>query len=313
MGGICAMNVTRHRPEFMFALIGIWTLSFALCSTDSLAQLAVPKHTIWAESNYSIRAESYDGFDLPVGALAQFVCSTNSSATPPVDLGVKNGLLTNWFIADVARVVAPGILFGYTRELFTNETHYCTVRVIVPAQPYDGDGFSIPNPAVEGGLWIAQTESRPWENRWLFHISSNMWTFVPLDPDQDRDGDLLPDLWEWRYFNDPVIADPLEDTDKDNINNYNEFLAGMNPREAVMFYPDGGLIEYPTGDVVNIAWTAQSNVVYEVQVSTNSVGSELQYETIVSNIVSSNTTFFATNVPQVRAASYRLIIKASDP
>ncbi len=43
----------------------------------------------------------------------------------------------------------------------------------------------------------------------------------------DNDGDGLPDMWETRYG----ISDPNEDTDHDGLTNYEEFLAGTDPRD----------------------------------------------------------------------------------
>lgn len=48
-------------------------------------------------------------------------------------------------------------------------------------------------------------------------------------PQLDADADGLLNGWEQQYFGDPLIANPLEDSDGDGLNNYAEMAADTNP------------------------------------------------------------------------------------
>jgi hypothetical protein len=45
----------------------------------------------------------------------------------------------------------------------------------------------------------------------------------------DSDFDLLPDIWEDRFFGSNLAADPDQDTDGDGLTNLQEYQAGSNP------------------------------------------------------------------------------------
>jgi hypothetical protein len=63
----------------------------------------------------------------------------------------------------------------------------------------------------------------------------------PADPNQDGDGDGLPDLWEEAYFAGRNVS-PASDPDGDGTNNLMEYLAGTNPLDrASIFRPFGSL------------------------------------------------------------------------
>jgi hypothetical protein len=48
----------------------------------------------------------------------------------------------------------------------------------------------------------------------------------------DRDGDGMPDWWEYSYFGHPTIALAQDDADSDWFVNLDEFLQGTDPRDA---------------------------------------------------------------------------------
>jgi len=56
--------------------------------------------------------------------------------------------------------------------------------------------------------------------------------FLSSQTSPDVDGDGVPDLWEQAHGTDPYLADGTEDPDFDRYNNYEEWLAGTDPRDA---------------------------------------------------------------------------------
>ncbi len=85
----------------------------------------------------------------------------------------------------------------------------------------------------------------------------------PLPPElADSDGDGLPDGWETANG----VSDPNADTDHDGLTNYQEFLAGTNPRDEddrlrlQVFRTD----PTPAGLAVVLGFSARSNKTYSI-------------------------------------------------
>jgi len=53
-----------------------------------------------------------------------------------------------------------------------------------------------------------------------------------IDAGRDTDADGLPDWWERLHFGGDTAADPANDPDGDGMNNYCEWRAGSDPRDA---------------------------------------------------------------------------------
>lgn len=59
----------------------------------------------------------------------------------------------------------------------------------------------------------------------------NVLADILLDSDQDG----LPDVWEFKYFGDDLVANPGEDPDGDGLTHTMEFLADLNPLQSDAF------------------------------------------------------------------------------
>ena len=127
----------------------------------------------------------------------------------------------------------------------------------------------------------------------------------PLPPELlDSDGDGLPDGWEIAHGFNPAINDASEDADYDGLSNYQEFLAGTDPRRA----DDGLRIESlcttlsPGGLAVMLGFPARSNKTYSIAYRNSSDGGGW---TNLLNVTSHPTNRFitATNVLAPGASS----------
>jgi hypothetical protein len=70
-----------------------------------------------------------------------------------------------------------------------------------------------------------------------------------------RDANLngLPDWWETKYFDSPTAAVADKDTDKDGMNNLEEFIADTNPTNSASLLKITGIEVLPAG--VRVGWT----------------------------------------------------------
>ena len=68
-----------------------------------------------------------------------------------------------------------------------------------------------------------------------------------LRPNNDVDGDVLPDDWERLYGLDPSVNDALTDSDGDGMNNYAEFYLGTNPTIAPVLDGNGEEVDMREG------------------------------------------------------------------
>ena len=68
-----------------------------------------------------------------------------------------------------------------------------------------------------------------------------------LRPNNDVDGDGLPDDWERLYGLDPSVKDALADGDGDGMNNYAEFYLGTNPTIAPVLNGNGEEVDMRAG------------------------------------------------------------------
>jgi hypothetical protein len=96
---------------------------------------------------------------------------------------------------------------------------------------------------------------------------------IVMIPDNDRDG--IADAWETNYgFSSTNATDALADPDNDGMNNRGEYVSGTNPTNAA------SVLKLTFTPTQNAQFTAESNVTYNIQLTTNVIGG---WETI-SNI-----------------------------
>lgn len=86
--------------------------------------------------------------------------------------------------------------------------------------------------------------------------------------ESDSDNDTLPDYWESLYFTNTASAIVAEDSDKDGMSNYDEYIAGTDPTDDNSFLEvlseayDSGLV---------ISWSSVTGKVYSLCYCTNLV------------------------------------------
>ena len=85
---------------------------------------------------------------------------------------------------------------------------------------------------------------------------------------EDENGDGLPDDWQRQFWgaNSTLWAASNADTDGDGVSNWREFLAGTNPQDISSVLKSQ---IQRAKQVTTLSWNTQSNLVYQVQVSTN--------------------------------------------
>jgi hypothetical protein len=91
-------------------------------------------------------------------------------------------------------------------------------------------------------------------------------TVMIADANTDTDRDGMPDWWENLYTLQPTnSSDASVDSDNDRMSNLEEFRAGTNPRDASSLLK----LQVSVTPSVHLRFTAQSNIAYVVQFSTN--------------------------------------------
>jgi hypothetical protein len=87
-------------------------------------------------------------------------------------------------------------------------------------------------------------------------------------PDEliDSDGDGMPDGWEQAHNLNPNLNDAGEDPDHDGMTNYQEFIAGTNPRDANDFLRLQPLVATGAAgsQMVVLGFEARSNKTYTI-------------------------------------------------
>jgi len=229
-----------------------------------------------------------------------------------MDFGYAHGVPTNWYILDTAKVARPGKIVGYSPAGGTTSL-WCTVRVLMPAAPYTGNRFVIPNPSVSNGLWMAQTPPRSWRSEFLFHILQGMWSFVSLSAQTDTDGDGMADAVEWRHFNHPTDESPEGDADEDGVANADELLTQTDPTNSLSYFRVDA-IPSDDGGGISISWLAQTGLIYGVETSPGFMDGEWAFSAFLSNISVSAPGVYATNLPGLDpSALYRLVATPPTP
>jgi hypothetical protein len=96
---------------------------------------------------------------------------------------------------------------------------------------------------------------------------------VVLDPNQDTDGDGLPNGWEQSYGLDPLssVGDngPNGDPDMDGVSNFEEFLDGTNPTLSPQSFRILSIA--PQGNDIRITWSTVAGTTNIVQATAGTV------------------------------------------
>ncbi|MFH0909059.1 MAG: hypothetical protein V1929_09880 [bacterium] len=98
-----------------------------------------------------------------------------------------------------------------------------------------------------------------------FALSGRFTVYTIVDVDLDG----IHDAWEVFYFGSKEACDPLGQGDDDGINNYQEFIAGTDPKDASSFLR---MVQYqhaPSGNGVVLSWATASNKLYIIERTTN--------------------------------------------
>jgi len=119
--------------------------------------------------------------------------------------------------------------------------------------------------------------------------------------DTDRDG--LPDEWELAYGLDPdVAADALQDPDRDDRTNWEEYHAGTDPLDSASAFR---VEEIQVDDRIRLRFPAMSNRTYTVQCQDRFAAGEW---TKLNDVVASptNRTVLVTDLPDRTNRYYRV-------
>ena len=136
------------------------------------------------------------------------------------------GWMSNAALRVVSAVAQPGPVGGGTNAFRVNHSGFLNAFILAPEQDTDSDGVADEN-----------------------------------DPDDDNDG--LTDLTELRgdAFAPVTPTDPLvADTDGDGLNDFQEFLAGTNPRDAASCLRILAL--EPETELLRITWQSRRGHLY---------------------------------------------------
>lgn len=86
------------------------------------------------------------------------------------------------------------------------------------------------------------------ESRRMVTMSADQQSLLVITPNQDQDGDGMPDDWEYFYgSNKNSAADANADADSDGTNNYGEFLLRSDPNAAPVTGSNGQTIDLRPG------------------------------------------------------------------
>jgi hypothetical protein len=85
----------------------------------------------------------------------------------------------------------------------------------------------------------------------------------------DIDHDGIHDAWEVFYYTNSAACDPLADDDLDKLNNYQEFVAGTDPKDPTSVLRFEQSTELYSGVGVVFSWASASNKLYIIERGTN--------------------------------------------
>jgi hypothetical protein len=171
---------------------------------------------------------------------------------------------------------APPILGPYAGKLGNRSDRVALEKPQLPDLPGEPYSWVIVDEVIYGNQnpWpVGPNGTGPSLHRLPLAGSGNNpanWLSAAADPGvvvaTDRDGDGLPDAWEFRYgLNPGNNADAVEDSDDDGMTNLQEFRSGTDPRDAnsVLRFDSVTLGD----EFVTLTFTALENRSYTIQAS----------------------------------------------
>lgn len=174
------------------------------------------------------------------GSFADHIASTNAAyeLAAPVDVGSYS--TNNYHLYDMAGSIAEWCWDVFDEDYYSAyPTNAWPVNSSGPAWSAD-----LPMRVTRGGSWNsnaadlrcsfrgARLSDQRYAGQGLRCVRDYLATEMN-DPDLDSDEDGMPDWWERQYFSgDPVGAESVDDEDKDDQSNYNEYVAGTQPHDS---------------------------------------------------------------------------------
>ncbi|MBN1672443.1 MAG: right-handed parallel beta-helix repeat-containing protein [Kiritimatiellae bacterium] len=102
-------------------------------------------------------------------------------------------------------------------------------------------------------------------------------------PDDDTDGDGMPNGWEVLYFLGVTNAEAETDSDGDTFNNWAEWLSGSDPTNAASRFEISDAQVPPVAGHTILSWPSVSNRIYMIDFTTNLV--TVPFAPLVTNLV----------------------------
>lgn len=173
----------------------------------------------------------------------------NASRSWPVDLS-KNGM--------VLFGVASGD-YGIAKPYLWRDSVTVVCDALFPEAPWNSDGGYINANKLtsEGKIFYTRYDA--------YNLPASI---LVLTPDQDSDGDGMPDDWEEFYGFNPNLNDANLDSDGDGTNNLGEFLLRSDPHAVPDYNPENELIDTrpgvdTDGDGIPNNWEVVNGMNYE--------------------------------------------------